>query len=167
MAFVEDSQLGFICNLAHLNEQITEGVKLSPTLEHLVVLTWLCLINAILPKLVTQRYGTDFRSRTLASLKAELSQAKNSLVDEIASTDEAKVIHAETTSFRTNLDRRQHKPPTNQPRTISSREKSCYLCKELGHPDRHFLSECRSLPERDRNDTTKARKIGTIFERDD
>ena len=125
MAFVGDLLLGFICNLTHHNEQITEDVKFSLTLEHLVVLTWLCLINATLSKLVTQRYGTELRSRTLASVKAELSQANNSLVDVIASTDEAKVIHVETTSFRTNLDRRQHRPPTNQPGTISSREKSC------------------------------------------
>ena len=77
MAFVEDRLLGFIFNLTHHNDQITEDVKFSPTLEHLVVLTCLCLINANILKLVKQRYETQLRSRTLASLKPEIEQAKH------------------------------------------------------------------------------------------
>ena len=90
MALVEDSLLGYtcICNLTQHNEEISENEKLSPTMENFVVLTWLCLFNAVLPKHVKQRYGTEFRSLTLASLKPEIWQAKNSLLDEIASTNE-------------------------------------------------------------------------------
>lgn len=55
-----------------------------PTLEnkYLVVLAWLRLIQNDLPSLIKQRYGTELRalSRTLASLKAEISQASDSLL---------------------------------------------------------------------------------------
>ena len=57
------------------------------------------------------RYGTEFHSRTVASLKPEISQAKNSLLDEIASTDEAQVIHAETTSLRETVTDDHLDPP--------------------------------------------------------
>ena len=53
--------------------------ELSPSLENLIVLTWLRLIDKNLPNLVKQRYGTELRSRTLASLKPEMSQALDSL----------------------------------------------------------------------------------------
>lgn len=40
-----------------------------PTVENLIVLTWLRLIKPSLPQLVKQRYGTELRARTLASIK--------------------------------------------------------------------------------------------------
>ncbi|CAC5393426.1 unnamed protein product [Mytilus coruscus] len=64
--------------------------ELSPSLENLIVLTWLRLINRDLPNLVKQRYGTELRSKTLASLKPEISQALDSLLDEIHSATDAK-----------------------------------------------------------------------------
>ena len=72
MAFVQDSLLGSKCNITLHNEQITEDEELSPTLENFVVLTWLRLSNPALPKPVKQRYGTELRCRTLASLKPEI-----------------------------------------------------------------------------------------------
>ena len=66
--------------------------ELSPSLENFIVLTWLRLIHSDLPGLVKQRYGTKLRSQTLASIKPEISQALDSLLDEIASTNESKVL---------------------------------------------------------------------------
>ena len=54
-----------------------------------------------LPKLVKQRYGTELRSRTLASIKPEISQALQSLLDEIRATEGAKVMRTATSSYRT------------------------------------------------------------------
>ena len=89
IAFVEDSLLR-PSGLRHHGEQMTEEEKLSPTLENPVVLTWLRLIHPSLPKLLKQRYGTELRSRTLASIKPEISQALSSLLDEIRASDDAK-----------------------------------------------------------------------------
>ena len=80
MAFVEDSLLR-ANGLTHHGEHFSEDEELTPTLENLVVLTWLRLIYPSLPRLVKQRYGTELRSRTVASIKPEISQALTSLLE--------------------------------------------------------------------------------------
>jgi hypothetical protein len=82
VAFVEDSLLR-ANGLIHQGEQLAEDEELSPTVENFIVLTWLRLIHPDLPKLVKQRYGTELRSRTLATIKPEILQALTSLLDEI------------------------------------------------------------------------------------
>ena len=64
---------------------------MTPTFEHFIVLTWLRLIHADLPKLVKQWYGTELRIRT------EILQALTSLLDEIRSSEDARVMRAATT----------------------------------------------------------------------
>ena len=59
-------------------------------MENVIVLTWLRLLQPELPKLVKQRYGTEFRSRTLASFKHEISLALPSLLDEARAAEYAK-----------------------------------------------------------------------------
>ena len=84
MAFLEDVLLQ-TNGISHHGEAMTED-------EELIVLTWLRLVHPELPRLVKQRYGTELRSRTLASVKPEISQALSSLLDEIHATDEAKIM---------------------------------------------------------------------------
>lgn len=91
MAFTEDSLL--CSNSIHDHgELIAEDEELTPSLENLIVFTWLRLVHPGLPKLVKQRYGTELRSRLLASIKTETSQALQSLLDEGCSTENAKVV---------------------------------------------------------------------------
>ena len=92
IAFIDDSMLRANGGITHHGEQPADET-LSPTLENVVVLTWLRLLHPSLPKLVKQRYGTELRSRTLASLKPEISQALESLLDELRHTEDAKVLH--------------------------------------------------------------------------
>lgn len=66
--------------------------KLSPSLENLITLTGLRLLNKDLAALVKQRYGPELRSKTLASLKPEISQALDSLLDESRINNDAKVL---------------------------------------------------------------------------
>ena len=73
MSFIEDNLLVANNSIIHHGDAITADEELSPTLENLVVLTWLRLIHPDLPGLAKQRYGTELRSRTLASLKPEIS----------------------------------------------------------------------------------------------
>ena len=85
-AFVEDSLL-CVNVLTHHGEQVPEDEELTPTLENFIILTWLRLIHLSLPRLVKQRYGTELRSRTLTSIKPEISQALNSLLEETHTSD--------------------------------------------------------------------------------
>ena len=98
MAFVEDSLLHPSCGLRHHDEAITEEEELSPSLGNLVVLLW-HLINKDLPNLVKQKYGTKMRSPTLASIKSEISQAMDSLLDSIQSNNDAKVMRTVSSKF--------------------------------------------------------------------
>ncbi|KAL9978907.1 hypothetical protein ACROYT_G016491 [Oculina patagonica] len=161
MAFVEDTLL-HANSLSHHGDVTTEDEELTPTLENFIVLTWLRLIHPELPKLVKQRYGTELRSRTLASIKPEISQALTSLLDEIRTANDAKIMRTAVSSYRKpSGNRSQYKVSTRPSRP----SKSCPLCKQANRPESgHFLSECSFLPEQDRRYIAKARQIADIFD---
>ena len=82
------------------------------------------MIHSDLPNLVKQRYGTDLRSQTLASLKPEISQALDSLLDEIHASVETKVLR---TVFKRSTLLQTLMIPSSK-----SLRPSCPLCKEAG-----------------------------------
>jgi hypothetical protein len=140
-AAVEDSLLSPTCGISHHGEAVAAEEELTPTLENFIVLTWLRLIHPDLPALVKQRYGTELRSKTLSSIKPEISSALSSLLDEIQSTDNIR-------SFRLSTTRRNDK---RTPYRQSTSVKVCPLCKQAGRPKcDHFLSSCPHLPEQDK-----------------
>ncbi|XP_060568064.1 exportin-5-like, partial [Ruditapes philippinarum] len=93
-SFIEDNTLKKDGGLSHMGTVPDEDEEITPTVENLVVLTWLRLIDNRLPALVKQRYGTELRSRTLATLKPEISLALDSLLDEIHAVADAKVMRS-------------------------------------------------------------------------
>ena len=163
MAFVEDSLLR-ANGLTHHGEHVAEDEELTPTLENSLVLTWLRLIHPSLPRLGKQRYGTELRSRTLASIKPEISQALSSLFEEIGASDDDKILRAEVADdFRRPRPggRSDPKTRTRQPR----QDKVCPLCKQAGRSNtNHFLSQCTFLPDNDRRFMVKARQIFGILD---
>jgi len=161
MAFVEDTLLR-ANGLSHHGEVATEDEELTPTLENFIVLTWLRLIHPDLPRLVKQRYGTELRSRTLASIKPEISQALTSLLEEIRAADDAKILRTAVSNSRRPAGPKVPSKGITRPNRPA---KSCPLCKQAGRPDSgHFLSECSFLPDQDRRYIAKARQIADIFE---
>lgn len=167
MAFAEDNLLRSDSGISHHGQPVSEDEELSPSLENFVVLTWLRLIHTSLPKLVKQRYGTELRSRTLASIKPEISQALDSLLDEIRASDDAKAMRAATS--RPPPPRPSYIPQPRsgprQQRRPSRTQKSCPICKQVGrNSSDHFLSECPHLPEQDRRFILKARQIAHIMD---
>ena len=138
MAFVDDNLLHPSSEITHHGAAIREEEEITPTLENFVVLTWLQLIHTDLPRLVKQRYGTELRSRTLASIKPEISQVLDSLLDEIRSSNGRAM---RTITF----------PPKHQPkeryRSKPKSTKLCPLCKQAGRPNyNHFLSNVQTPP---------------------
>ncbi len=119
---------------------MAEDEELLPTLENMVVLTWLNLIHPSLPRLDKQWYGMELRSRTLASVKPEISQALTSLLDEICASDDAK-------SFRTAITVvLRHPAPSRRtsgraPQSSGSKRpchnKVCPLCQQAGRLETH------------------------------
>ena len=93
VSFAEDSLLSSGCGITHHGEPPFDE-DMTPSLENFIVLTWLRLLHPNLPKLVKQRYGTDLRARTLASIKPEISAALPSLLEELR--DCASVLKTQT-----------------------------------------------------------------------
>ena len=156
MAFVEDTLLRN-SDIRHHGEQLTEDEVLTPTLENFIVLTWLQLIHSDLPIIVKQRYGTELRWCTLALIKLEIFQALQSLLNEIRTAEDAKVMRTAVSPVC--------RPPSNAkaPIRFCPRKKSCPMCEQAGRADSHYLSECFYLPENDRRYIAKVRQISSIL----
>ena len=153
-SFIDDSLLTADSHISHHGIPPTEDEEVSPTLENLIVLTWLRLLHPSLPKLVKQRYGTELRSRTLASIKPEISQALDSLLDELGN-------EASINQTFTRPQYNQRRPPQPRPR------RRCSLCSQMKRPNTdHFLSRCPFLSESDRKYMVKTRQIIDILDDD-
>ena len=112
MAFIEDNLFTTSSGITHHGEAPVADEELTPSLENIVVLTWLHLLHPNLPRLVKQRYGTELRCRILASVKPEISQALNSLLAELYTSDESKILRSAPTSEHRSFTptRRGHRP---------------------------------------------------------
>ena len=173
LAFVENNLLIPGTTMTHKGDPIVEYEDMSPTLENLVVLLWLQQIHPNLPSVVKQKYGADLRSKTLASLKPEISLAIQSLMDEAKSFD-ARVMRlgqsgsafprrSQSRNFQPAGPRRfqQNSRPRSQfnKRERQPTQKLCPLCKAAGRDASHFLSMCQHLPEADKRFMTRARQV--------
>ena len=165
MSFIEDNLLLANGNISHHGEVPGADEEMSPTLENLVVLTWLRLVHPDLPSLVKQRYGNELRSKSLASLKPEISQALDFLLEEINNNADAKILRSTASKLRQSTPR----GPYNrfQKACTKPQVKSCPLCKQAGRNDRHFLSQCTYLPAEDRAFLAKARLASSLDDDDD
>ena len=153
MAFFEDNLMTTGGGITHHGENLSADEDLTPTLENTIVVLWLQLIHPGLPLLVKQKYGSELRNKSLASLKPEISQALASLLDELRLIDETRTMRIGSTN--------QRRHPTNTP--DNSRRKafrSCILCKTAGRSHTtHDLMDCRYLPERDRRPWARTRLL--------
>ena len=163
LSFFEDNLLKADSGVSHDGETITTDEDASPTLQNTIVFIWLQLIHQSLPLLVKQRYGPELRNKTLFSIKQEISQCIPTLLDEIRSSDDSRLMR----TFTSNSNRKPF-PDSNtrsssRPSTDSrvKQNKQCPLCVAAKRPgcDTHFLSECKFLPERDRKFMARARQI--------
>ena len=151
MAFIEDNLMTVEGGLSHHGAVPTTDEDMSPTLENLAVIIWLQLVHAGLPSLVRQKYGAELRNKSIASIRPEISQALQSLLDELSSLEEVKVMRT--------FDKTR-KPFSDKKRSMMT-QKSCTLCKAAGRPSAssHFLSECSFLPDGDRRAIARSRNV--------
>ena len=160
VAFVEDNLLKQNGGITHHGETPTADEDMSPTLENLIVLHWLKLTHPDLPRLVKQRYGTELRSKTLASIKPEISQAMDSLLEEVRSNEEAKIMRAGGYLTSKSLQRKYHDQSFAAKDSKQITSKSCPICKQAGRQDyKHYLSKCKFLPTRDKEFMSKNRQV--------
>ena len=164
-AFIDDSLITKDSGITHHGEKLDDDEELSPTLENMIVLHWLTLIHKDLPRLVKQRYGTELRARSLASLKPEISQALDSLLEEIRSSHDARIMPAAAQKYTS-----KYKPSlaTHRSDDHEKNNKVCCLCKAANRPNTdHFLSKCPYLPPQDRKYIVRSRTLTVDDESDD
>ena len=105
-AFIDDNLLTEGAGILHHGQQVDEEDEIQPSLENLIVLMWLSKLHKDLPNLVKVKYGAELRSKTLASMKPEISQALDSLLEE---------VRDQTSNIRRSnaFDRNQNRRPSN------------------------------------------------------
>ena len=153
LSFFEDNLQTAGSLVTHHGEAPANDEELSPTVENVTVLLWLERLHVGLPALIKQRYGSELRNKSLASIKSEISLALDSLLEEIRSNDDSRVarIPSRSSSKRSSSDK-----------TRSS--KYCCLCRTANRPgfESHYLSQCKFLPEADRQRLSKVRNIEVL-----
>ena len=163
-AFTMDNLLRPNDGLKHLNVDNPSREVLSPTLLNVTVVLWLRAINPALPALIKQRYSTELRSKTLATIREDISESLNSLIAELNGETAASIARtAPFNNYRNNRPTRSTYRP-NFTNTNPNNNKSCPLCIAANRPNtNHFLSECPDLPDSDRrymSSRARTRAIG-------
>ncbi len=149
--------------ITHHGERLAEDEEMTPSLEKVIVLQWLKLVHKDLPALVKQRYGTELRSETLASIKPEMSQALDSLMDEVKSAEDAWDMRSQAHHLQNiNINNAGGKSGFGFQGNFKSHHKqsvrACPLYKVIRHD--HFLSKCPFLPESGRHYISSGHIIG-------
>ena len=143
-SFFEDNLLTPGCGITHHDEHIVEEEELTPSLENTICYFWLSKLNKDLPGLVKVRYGTELKTRTLASLKPEISSALPSLLGELGTPNP--IMRASASNFRPNRSfsrpstgsqnfrSNQNARSSPNPRNNSNQRRipCCSICKNAG-----------------------------------
>ena len=137
--FYDDNLLTINCGILHHGKEVTVDEEITPSVENTIVVLWLNCINPGLPGLVKQKFGSELRHKTLASLKPEISQNIPTLLEELKSYDETKVQRMST----------YHTP---FPQRSQRSTKFCALCDARKKPGAytHNLPECPNINQRDK-----------------
>ena len=136
-SFIDDNLLKTSDTITHDGENITENEVISPSLENLVVLLWLEKLHPKLPTLVKQRYATQLRSKTLFSLKPEISMAIPSLLEETKNFEDARCMRLGGGTQHRRGQNQQQAGSFNRRQRDTQRctPPECCLCKQAGRED--------------------------------
>ena len=182
LAFVQDNLLTSTCGIQHMGKPVTVNETLSPTILNILVSLWLKTIHKDLPDTVKQKFSTQLRTNTLASLRDEISDSLAAIIQEMedrdaVSTQSALQVSRASFPLRVNSQRGSYPRNNYQQRgTVSrggykpnsrgsfggARKAKCCLCDTAGRPSNHFLSQCTFLPPDDRQYLSRTREVFTI-----
>ena len=149
-------------DITHNGEAPRVDEERTPAVENIVICLWLKALHPSLPQLVKQRFATDLRFCTLASIREEISGSMSELLSELGEKDISCNPRAfQALSNRPNYyqprmhnNQRFQRPQFPNPRQNFARYQnsaSCPICKQAGRKDHnHFLSSCPFLPASDK-----------------
>ena len=164
VSFFTDNLFTKSSGLKHKGKDPISDEKLSVSLQNTIIVLWLEKLHTGLPGLVKQRYGTELRNKTLASIKSEISLALDSMLEGLRSTENTRVMRLQPSrpnNMQSNFQKRPNNP-VQRPRDYSN-PRICSLCKTANLPgfDTHFLSQCKYISERDRKLMARVRYTET------
>ena len=142
-AFFADNLLSPSDGLRHLNEDQPPKEVMSPTLLNTAVVIWLKTIHPQLPSVVKQKYTTELRNKTLATLREEISESLDSMLAELQGENAS----VSRTTFRGGQKKRFTNNPDYKQKQKPYVKKVCPLCEAYSRPTNHYLSQCPYLPE--------------------
>ena len=150
-SFIDDNLLSPNDHIQHLGADVLTQEQLTPTLVNLTVVHWLRCIHEGLPALVKQKYATELRNCTLASLRDEISESVDALLAELTG-DSANVSRA---SYQSSLEYHDKQQSSKS----SHNNKSCILCQTAKRIADHYLPDCPYVPDADKRFMARARKL--------
>ena len=145
LSFVESNLLSVQDKIQHLGSNIVNSETMTPTLMNICIVLWLRIIHPELPSLVKQKYATDLRNKTLASIRDEISESLNSLLSELTNKEEVNISRL----YKSRNQKFNRKQAPNK--SVRNKSRSCIICHTAKRPAEHFLSECPFLPDEDRH----------------
>ena len=140
LSFVEGNLISASDKIQHMGSDILRSEVMTPTLLNLSIVLWLRIIHPSLPSVVKQKYATELRNKTLASIRDEISESLSSLLMEVTG-EEAAISR----SSRFRYQKKNFKSSSAR-----NSNKTCPICSASKRPSDHYLSECPFLPESDR-----------------
>ena len=144
-ALVTDNLLQPSDGLMHKGKKSIRKEEMTPTLMNLTVTLWLRIINPALPAMIKQKYTTELRNKTVASLREEISESLESLLAEL-NGEGACIARA----FSRGPMKKGYSGSTRQGFNRQRSSRLCPLCDACGRASDHYLSECQFLPASDK-----------------
>ena len=83
-SMIDNCLLSSSDDIEHYGEVVANDEHLTPTLENLIICLWLKTLHPGLPQLVKQRFATQLKGCTLASIREEISCSIDELINELS-----------------------------------------------------------------------------------
>lgn len=157
VAFSEDTLLKRGDCRRHFDKVASKDEELGAWGESILFIHWLTIINPALPRLVKQRFGTDMRCRTPASMKDEVSKSLQSLIDELEGNSESRIMRVQGQG---QYRKSRYKDKGKKKQQASRNGPFCPYCHAMGKSDtNHWLSKCTILPAGDQKWMSRAKQV--------
>ena len=147
--------------LHHVDGVLEEDEEMSPTLESNIVLHWLNILHPKLRAAVTQRFATQLRSNTYASLFPEISRSVGTILEEL--NNDASVSRIYSTNNRSNYSKPSFSARDNQSKFNgrSYLKKSCDYCKLTGKKafNTHSIETCLFIKRENRRNQSYVKQV--------
>lgn len=168
-SFLEDNLLTKDGDVLHNGVKVENDEDFTPSLQCILVTQWLHAINSSLPAMVRQRFPTQLRTNTVASLREEISDAIPAMLDELEGRNLDEFGQSGSISRAGGRFQGRQQRFQGNKSVWKSRDsrKSCCLCDASGRKsDDHYIQFCPFLPSKDKKYMSRTRDI-VIMDRSD